>query len=203
MQLLLTSSGLSTENIIKTLFSLLNKPEKEIKVQIMAVNNPNWDIKEYFNMDKQKLISKGVKPEIIYENELGEKKPPNLQSIDVLLMLGGNTYHYMHYIRKHGFEAKIRDFLDGGGVYVGRSAGSIIMGPDVENVKHWSNFNTNDIGLNDTSGLGFVDFITIPHIDTMEEPQKVIEYHRKSGKKMIYLTDEQAVLFIDGFYKII
>jgi hypothetical protein len=36
----------------------------------MAVNNPNWDIKEYFNMDKQKLISKGVKPEIIYENEL-------------------------------------------------------------------------------------------------------------------------------------
>ena len=111
MQLLLTSSGLSTENIIKTLFSLLNKPEKEIKVQIMAVNNPNWDIKEYFNMDKQKLISKGVKPEIIYENELGEKKPPNLQSIDVLLMLGGNTYHYMHYIRKHGFEAKIRDFF--------------------------------------------------------------------------------------------
>jgi len=201
MKLLLTSNGLHTENITKTLLNLINKPATEIKVQIMAVNNPDWDIKEYFNIDKQKLINAGVKAENIHENELGEKKPPNLDNVDIFLMLGGNAYHYVHFIRKHGFEAKIKDFLDAGGVYVGRSAGSTIMGPDAD-VKYWGSF-TNDIGVSDVSGLGFVDFITVAHINAREKPERVVEFHRKTGKKMIYITDEQAILGIDGFYKII
>ncbi|MBN1682658.1 Type 1 glutamine amidotransferase-like domain-containing protein, partial [Candidatus Bathyarchaeota archaeon] len=203
MKLLLTSKGLYTENIIKTLFNLLTKPAKETKVQIMGVkpNIPNFDMKAYFSEDNQKLILKGVKAENIYEHELGEENPPDLHNIDILLMLGGNEYHYIYNIRKHGFEAKIKDFLDRGGIYVGRSAGAIVMGPDVD-IKLWSTF-TNDIELQNTSGLGFVDFITVPHIDSRKEPEKVVEFHRKTGKKMIYLTDEQGILVIDGFYKII
>jgi hypothetical protein len=64
-------------------------------------------------------------------------------------------------------------------------------------------FSTNDVGLEDTSGFRFVDFVTVPHIDTRTEPEKVVDYHRKTGERMIYLTDEQGILVINDLYKII
>ena len=76
------------------------------------------------------------------------------------------------------------------------------MGPDID-IEDWAVFSTNDIGLEDTSGFGFVDFITVPHIDAMKEPGKELEYHRKTGHRMIYLTDDQSILVLDDLYKII
>ena len=116
-------------------------------------------------------------------------------------MFGGNEYHYMSQIRKQGFDSEIKKFVEREGFYIGISAGSIIMGPDVD-IEYWSSA-SNDIGLKDTTGFGFVDFITVPHIDTRIGPEKVLEFHKKTGKKMIYLTDKQGILVLDDHYKII
>ena len=124
-----------------------------------------------------------------------------MSGIDVVLMFGGNEYHYMHHIRRLGLVSKIKEFVDRDGFYIGISAGSIIMGPDV-NMEHWS-MASNDIGLEDTSGFGYVDFTTVPHIDTRADPEKVLEFHKETGKKLIYLTDKQGVLVTENGYRII
>jgi len=160
----------------------------------------DFDKTAYIDEDRQRLITLGVPPGNVNSFDL-EFESPSVDDVDVVVVLGGNVYRHMSNIRKQGMYTKIRKFIESNGVYVGRSAGAIIMGPTVD-VGHWSQF-PNDVGLKDTSGFGYVDFITVPHADTRESPEKVQEYHKETGQKMIYLTDGQGLLVLDDCYKIV
>ena len=62
----------------------------------------------------------------------------------------------MKQIRETGLVHEIRDFIERDGVYVGTSAGSIIMGPDIdENLTSPGN----DCGLEDLDGFGYFIFM--------------------------------------------
>ena len=117
-------------------------------------------------------------------------------------MFGGNTFHYLDRIRKTGLEAEIRDFVDRDGVYIGTSAGGILMGPDVDESFI---FAVNDIGLSDVSGLGYYDFYLSVHWDSKSSDvhTSIINYSWKTGKRLITLTDQQAILIRDDGFKII
>ena len=209
MKLLLTSKGLNTETIREEFKHLLPKPMTHVNVQIFYVkpNIPNVDVDAYIHQDQQRLMQLGLPSEKIREFDLSEDNPPTLDDVDVVVMLGGNEYHYMYHIRRLGYTSAIVNYVTSDKIYVGRSAGAIIMGPDID-IEEWAGFSTNDIGLGDTSGLGIVDFITVPHIDAYEDTKlltraRVLEFHKKTGHKMIYLTDEQGILVINDLYKII
>ena len=64
----------------------------------------------------------------------------------ILHIWGGNTFHYLKRIRELNLIPRIREFIDGDGVYVGTSAGSELMCPDLD-----ANLTSdvNDIGLAD------------------------------------------------------
>lgn len=203
MKLLLTSKGLNTKKILEEFKNLLTKPMTHVNIQIFYVkpNILNFDMKAYINQDKQRIMQLGISSDNIREFDLSEDNPPSLDDVDVVLMLGGIEYHYMYHIRRLGYASEIIKYVNSDKLYVGRSAGAIIMGPDID-IEEWAIFSTNDIGLEDTSGFGFVDFITVPHIDSID-PENVLEFHKKTGHKMIYLTDEQGILVINGLYKVI
>jgi len=193
--------GLNTERLQKEFSSLLIKPVKNVKVQIIFIEFKSPHFNKLMEGVRQTFIKLGISPDNISEFDLYSENPPSLSNIDVVLMFGGNEYHYMSQIRKHGLYSEIRKFVERDGVYIGISAGAIIMGPDVD-IEYWSTA-SNDVGLEDTSGFGFVDFITVPHVDTRKEAEKVLEFHKKTGHKMIYLTDEQGILVLDDLYKIV
>ena len=203
MKLLLTSAGFSTKKLENTFLSLLPKPPNENRAIIMGVDPgvPNHDINTYIDSNTQKLIELGFTRKNINTYKLDGDNPTSLEDVDVLLMLGGNEYRHMKWIRKQGLIPEIRKFIEKGRLYVGRSAGAIIMGPDVD-IEHWSN-TPNDVGLEDTAGFGYVDFITAPHVDSTLKGDKAIEFHRNTGHKMIYLTNQQGILVINDMYKII
>lgn len=201
MKLLLTSAGLSTDKLRDVFIDNLTKPMESIKVQILYVGFEHPDFKSLIKAVRHRFIEIGVTKENMGMFELHGDNPPSLENIDVVLMFGGNEYQYASQIRKHGLDSAIKEFVERNGFYLGISAGSIVMGPDV-NMEHWS-MASNHIGLEDTSGLGYVDFITVPHIDTRADPEKVLEYHKETGNKMIYLTDKQGVLVTENGYRII
>ncbi len=195
-------NGFEYEGTKKTFINLLKKPVKDNKVLISYINlTKSQRFKELMGQAYQTFLELGFTPENIEKYDLYDENPPNLLEKDVILMWGGNENHYINQIRKQGLEQQLREFIDRNSVYVGISAGAIIMGPTVD-VEHWSRA-SNDVGLIDKSGFGFVDFITAPHIDSRDSPEKVIEFHKKTGHNMMYLTNKQGILVIDDKYKII
>lgn len=209
MKLLFTSKGLNTKQIRDEFKTLVTKSMTHVNVQLFYIklNSPqftrrfptfDWDA--YIHQDKQQISQLGISPDNIREFDLSQDNPPTLDDIDVVMVLGGSSYHYMHHIRRLGYMSEMINYVNSDKIYVGRSAGAQIMGPDID-VEDWAG-STNDIGLQDTSGFGCVDFITVPHIESYE-PTKMLEFHKKTGHKMIYLTDQQGILVLNDLYKII
>ena len=168
----------------------------------MYIEYPSPPFNIHMNWAKQYFSDLGILEENIQTFDLYADNPPSLRDVDLMLVFGGNENRYMDQIRKQGMYSEIRDFVDRNGVYVGISAGSIIMGPTVD-VEQWS-LASNDVGLEDKSGFGYIDFITVPHIDSRSERgQKVVDFHKSTGHKMMYITNKQGILVIDDMYKII
>jgi dipeptidase E len=203
MKLFLASRGQwMNPSLEKAFLDLIVKPIDENKLIILSINTTSEAHKERLFKAKKWYIEQGFQEKNIDILNLKTDNILNFHDIDVLHIWGGNNYHYLQGIREAGLEPKIREFIDRDGVYVGTSAGSNIMSPDVD--ENLSN-DVNDIGLDDVSGFGYVDFITIPHWDTAhgEKRARQIKYSWKSGKRVIPITDQQAVLVQDNGFIII
>jgi dipeptidase E len=117
-----------------------------------------------------------------------------------MMIFGGNNYHYLKRLRETGLVQEIRDFIESGGVYIGVSAGAMIMGPCIDNNL---TFDVIDVGLEDVSGFDFVDFYIMPHWDWREGRWASLTYSWKTGKHIVPLTDQQGILIHDDLFKII
>jgi len=200
MRLLLTSLGLTTEKLQEAIKKLLVKPIEQNKVKIIAIDTVSQLYQELLKREIQRLIETGFPQENISIHDLSKDDPLNIKDMDVIEMFGGNNFHYLKRLRETGLTEGIRGFIDGGGVYVGVSAGSMIMGPDVdENLT----FDVNDVGLKDLSGFGYVDFYILPHWDWRDNRWKALRHVWITGKHMVPLTDRQGILVYDHDCEII
>ncbi|WP_067621133.1 Type 1 glutamine amidotransferase-like domain-containing protein [Alicyclobacillus acidiphilus] len=77
----------------------------------------------------------------------------DLGTFDAVYIGGGNTYKLLDHLRKTGFDHPLKDFIANGGSVYGGSAGAIVLGRDISTC---SVMDTNEVGLDDTTGLGLV-----------------------------------------------
>ncbi len=76
-----------------------------------------------------------------------------LKAFGAVYIGGGNTYKLLSNLRKTGFDHALKDFLSNGGSVYGGSAGAVVLGRDISTC---SVMDTNEVGLNDTTGLELV-----------------------------------------------
>ncbi len=201
MKLLLTSGGITTNRLQETLRGLLTKPADENKVLILELNWEEEDYPKYLEGTIQQLIRTGFSPINLESYDLSsDNPPPDINKLDVLMIFGGNHFHYMKLIRNLEIEQDIRDFIDRDGVYIGVSGGSAMMSSDMDD---GLSMTKNDIGLEDDSGFGYIDFYVVSHWDWREDKKEMLTYSWDSGKHMIPLTDQQGVLVLDNDFTII
>ena len=81
-----------------------------------------------------------------------------LKIFDAVYIGGGNTYTLLNELRKTGFDSALKDFVAAGGSIYGGSAGAIVLGYDVGTC---SMMDSNDVGVDDTTGLGLVGHYAI------------------------------------------
>jgi peptidase E len=192
--------GLTTDKLQETLRELLTKPVKDNKVLLIALSWGSEDYSKYLEEAKQRFIRTGFQRKNIVAYDLSTDNPPNINEVDVLMIYGGNHFHYMKRFRETGIVQDIRDFIEGYGVYIGVSGGSVLMSPDLDEGLSMS---VNDVGLEDLSGFGYVDFYIVSHWDWREDKMKMLTYSWKTGKRIIPLTDQQGILVINDTCKII
>lgn len=121
----------------------------------------------------------------------------DLSEYDFMCIEGGNTFYLLQKIQETDCANVIRKFVNEGKPYIGSSAGSVIVGPDIYPLRHLDEAPQMD----DYTGLGLVDFVVFPHwgsdIFRNLYLNKRLEINYKDDHKRMFLTDNQY-LYIEG-----
>jgi len=199
-KLLLTSTGLANQNIKNHFLQIIDKPISQVKIIFVPTASRSEEELKYVNDSKKELLDLGIPENNI--KTLNLDKPVSFQDVegfDIIYVCGGNTFYLLKKVRETGFDKVIIEFTKTGKLYFGVSAGSILVCPNIDIA---SPFDENDVNLTDLTGLNLTDVIVSPHYCEEEKPI-IDEFKKKSQYKVIPLTDNQALLIIDGETKII
>ena len=177
MDLLLTSSSFSSEEVEDIVRYEIVKNNYETAV-IVTTPHPKKD-KSHWNIEtKRQMESFGLATSFI-DFEKGEKIP---EGIDVVYIGGGNTFTLL----KHARDSNLKDILKGNGLYIGSSAGSVIMCPDIK-IAEGSDENT--VNLKDLNAFNEVDFYIFPHYEEIHESEV-----EKYNKEVVRLRNGMYIL---------
>ena len=196
MKLFLTSTGLENEKISNYFEkSLFSKEVKDLSFLVVSIQDSEQDA---FYLEKTLSEIKNTGAQDINVFKLGNEKFITDKEYDVVYVCGGNTFDYLDRTKKTGLDKFIIDFSKKeDAVYVGVSAGSIIVGPSIEIAGWGSEGDKNNIDLLDLQGLELTNFSIYPHYrDDLK--LELDNFKKRVGYPVIELKDDQA-LFLNYF----
>ena len=119
-----------------------------------------------------------------------ERWVPTVRETDVLLVNGGDPMYLCHWMRESGLADLLPSLRET--VYVGLSAGSMVMTPSIgEDFVRW----TPPTGGDET--LGLVDFSIFPHLDHEDMPDNSMANAERWAAGMpvpAYAIDDQTAI---------
>jgi len=202
MKLLLTSGGISNNLIANTLHDMIGKVFSEATLAFIptAANVEKGD-KGWLIKDLVKCKDLGFKEvDIVDISALSQDEwLPRLEIVDVIMFGGGNTSYLMHWLKKSGLN-KILPKLLTTKVYVGVSAGSMVVAPNLREKEMQKIYNEPIVDDESNEGLGLVDFLVVPHINSPYFP-RALEFVEELAKNIIvpmYAIDDETAIAIWG-----
>lgn len=206
-KLLLTSDGLTSPALGKRFLELVGKDPKDIKVLFvptaseMKRDEAYLKIKTaYFAACGQIMLNLGLRKENIFWLDINDiPAAGDLDSHDALFVCGGNTFFLLHEVKRTGFDEKIIEFINKGKLYIGESAGSILVGPDI---LISTPFKENTIGIKDMTGLKITEKIICPHCNKRKK-DLIDAFEKENHCEVVKLEDGQAVEVLGEVSKVI
>jgi dipeptidase E len=210
MKLLLTSAGITNTRIRAALLELLGRPIADCRALLISTasyplrGGPElaWSFiageEPRTPMAELGWKSVGVLELTALPSIDRAKWQKSVQDADVLLVNGGDAVYLDRWLRESGL-AELLPSL--GAVYVGLSAGSLVMAPRIADVfAAW----TSPVG---GEGLGMVDFEIFPHLDNPELPENTMADAERWASGMTgagYAIDDQtAITVVDGTVEVV
>ncbi|WP_026470060.1 Type 1 glutamine amidotransferase-like domain-containing protein [Alkanindiges illinoisensis] len=121
------------------------------------------DINHYMQNDKKAFEALGIK---VDELDVAEATPTLIQqkitSNDYIFIGGGNTFYLLHMLKESGADQLIIQQIQQGKPYIGTSAGSVIVAPNIEYIGLMDEKDKAPL-LTDYIALNMVDFYPLPH----------------------------------------
>lgn len=200
MKLLLTSAGVKNPTIHNTLVEMLGKPIAECTALCIPTASypfPNGGVLAWKFITGQlptPMCELGWKSlgvlELTALPSLGEAFwRPMVQEADVLLVKGGDALYLSYWMQQSGLAEVLRSWS---GVYVGSSAGSMVMAPRI---------GEEFVGWNPPTGgdetLGLVNFAIFPHLsDDMPSENTMADAERWAATIKVpgYAIDDQTAI---------
>lgn len=211
MKLLLTSAGISNTSIHNALVDLLGKPVSAasalfVPTAIYAINNgANISRKVITGSLGDPFCDLGWKSLGVLElTALPSIKPalwvPMLQETDALLVGGGDCQYLCYWMQQSGL-AELLPSLLRRTVYVGLSAGSMIM------TRFGTTKGNHTLSIETDKSLGWFDFALHPHLDHEWFPENSLANLEKLAATLSmpsYAIDDQTALkVIDGNVEVV
>lgn len=211
MKLLLTSAGISNQSIWQALTGLLGKPIAQatalyIPTAIYPIPNaPNLTGDVICGKLGDPFCQLGWKSMGILElTALPSVKKelwlPMLQETDALLVGGGDCQYLCYWMKKSGLTDLLPDLMNRI-VYVGLSAGSMIM------TRYGTTYGNHLLPAETPKSLNIVDFAIHPHLDHEWFPDNSLENLGKLAATLPFasyaIDDQTAILVEDGRIEVV
>ncbi|MBU1199637.1 MAG: Type 1 glutamine amidotransferase-like domain-containing protein [Nanoarchaeota archaeon] len=195
-RLFLTSVAAET---LKEFVKILPKLPKDYTVAFIPTAADPYENKSFVEEDRSKLLELGFKVvDVDIKEKTEEQLLDELAGIDIIFVAGGNTFYLLEKSIESGFGKIVKNLVEQGVMYIGSSAGSVLVGPTLEPIQTLDDPKKAP-NLKSFTGLNIVDFVVLPHfgIEKYKEKQEEILEEYKDKVKIITLTDKQAIL-IEG-----
>lgn len=212
MKLLLTSGGVSNQSIRDALADMLGKPIADSTA--LCIPTAMYGMLPHTAVTTWQQIAGQTSTPLV---ELGWKSVgmleltalpsldeanwiPLVRETDALLVCGGDVLYLNHWMRESGLAGLFPSLDDT--VYVGLSAGSMVMAPHVgQEFVGWKPAAGGD------SALGMVGFSIFPHLDNVQCPQNTMADAEKWAARVpvpgYAVDDETAIKVVDGAVEIV
>lgn len=224
MKLLLTSGGIVNNSIRNALVDMMGKPIEQATA--LFVPTAEQPLGPFFvgrsagNLLQQKWKAFGVLELTALPTIPQEAWLPHLGAADVLLVGGGDPLYLCYWMQQSGLadlltspEPVLREM-----VYVGMSAGSMVLAPNIgQEFVQWmpptaddkagDNHSDSDSDSNGDKTLGLVDFAIFPHLDNLDLPWNTLAHAEKWAARLTVpgyvVDDDTAIKVIDGAVEVI
>lgn len=211
MKLLLTSAGISNASIKNTLIDLLGKPIEESKA--LFIPTAIYGIKGGGEIVRKVICGTLGDPfcELGWKS-LGLLELTALPTIkkelwstmlletDALLVGGGDCQYLCYWMQQSGLSEMLPSLLRKT-VYVGLSAGSMIM------TRFGTTYGNHTLPVTTDKCLGFVDFAIHPHLNYKAFPENSLENLEKLANTIplpsYAIDDNTAIKVVDGVVEVI
>jgi dipeptidase E len=211
MKLLLTSAGISNTSIHNALVELLGKPVADasalfVPTAIYGIPNGGDIVRRvicgslgdpFCDLDWKSLGLLELTALLSIKKELWV---PILQETDALLVGGGDCQYLTWWMRQSGLADLLPSLLNKI-VYVGLSAGSMIM------TRFGTTFGNHTLPAESDKSMGLLDFAIHPHLDYPSFPENSLANLEKLAATLpmpSYLIDDQtAIKVVDGNVEVI
>lgn len=189
-----------TDEIDAELKKLFDKANPRIGF-IPASSDPE---RNYYTERKNFYSELGMEMDVYFELDK-EWRPDLLGSLldcGAIHLSGGNTYYFLHWLRKRNIMDALVRYVAQGGVLIGVSAGSVLMTPDIST----SALCGDEVmeGETDFSGLGLVDFSFVPHFgDIQVDLDDLKQYSRDKQMPVYAARDSGGIVVLENEIKCI
>lgn len=195
MQFILTSSSYVVMTSWLQHLSLSPKGATAVFIDT-AADMYNKAEEEWLQVDRRALVDHGFSvSDYSLVNKSKKQVFKDLAEIDLIFVAGGNTFFLLEHAQKSGFVELIQENAFPNAVYVGSSAGSVLLCDDIAAIQFLDN--PKEASLTSTKAIGFFQSLIFPHWGSPHFKSKYAEAFRyvyTHGISVTTLTDKQYIV---------
>ena len=188
----------SFADVASILSKSVSVPLKRKTVAFIPTASIHEEYMQYVEDGRMALDSLGL---IVNEIEITQCSKNEMEEVltncDCIYVSGGNTFFLLQELRKTGTDKLIIEQIEKGKLYIGESAGAMILAPNIEYAKDMDDHLTQTPDFTDFKGLGIVEFYPVVHFNSFpfeEAAQKVV--HKNCHLPLEIITNQQAIVVV-------
>lgn len=163
------------------------------------------EITFYVEAGKKALESIGLVVDVLEISTASHEEILNkLKHNEFIYIGGGNTFFLLQELKRTGADKLIIDQINLGKVYIGESAGSVVLSPNIEYISEMDNPKTAE-KLTSYDALGAIDFYPLPHYTNFPFKEIAETIFLKFSEKIVIsaFSNDQAIIINGSNVKVV
>lgn len=187
------------------LLPFIQRQPKDCNLTFIPTAADPYTEKPWVYEDRNKLIEMGFNVvDTDLKNKTREQLYKELEETDIIFVSGGNIYYLLEKVKNSGFDEVVTHLIAKGIIYIGSSAGSVLMCPTIEHIEDLDD--KTKANLSSFAGIEVIDFLILPHYGEPkyeERFQRIINKWIKRQYRIQTLSNSQVIVVKDDEMKIV